>query len=179
MNRILSIVGPRSTTRDFYFRDLEITSKVTQGQLVCGIWKSGIDFPIVFIVTTCISRTIDFHIRDLQMNKNVIQGQRSWRTFTKSARMNIFVHRHPGPRSNRLNDTGHFHFRDIEVTLSWSSEVKLYCGFWRSDLNFPIVFHSNHMLISHHQEHIGNFHIRDFEMTPKGHSRSKVKMHFY
>jgi len=44
--------------------------------------------------------------------------------------MNIFVYMHPGPRSNRLDDTGHFHFRDLE-------------------------------------------------MTPKGQSRSKVKMHFY
>ncbi len=34
--------------------------------------------------------------------------------------VNIFVHRHPGPRSNRLDDTGHFHFRDLEEA-SWRS----------------------------------------------------------
>ncbi len=35
--------------------------------------------------------------------------------------VNIFVHRHPGPRSNRLDDMGHFHFRDLEMTPSRSS----------------------------------------------------------
>ena len=40
------------------------------------------------------------------------------------------------------------------------------------------MFHSNHMLISHHQD-IGDFHNRDLEMTHKGQSRSKVKIHFY
>ncbi len=29
------------------------------------------------------------------------------------------------------------------------------------------MFNSNHMLISHHQENIVDFHIRDLEMTPK------------
>jgi hypothetical protein len=43
----------------------------------------------------------------------------------------------------------------------------------------PIVSHSNHMLISHHQEDIGDFHTRDLEMTPKGQFMSKVKVHFY
>ena len=95
--------------------------------------------------------------------------------FTKSAMVNIFVYWHPDPRSNRLDNTGHFHFRDLEITSSRSSKVK----FWKADIDFPIVFHSNHMLISHRQENIGDFHIRDFEMTPKGQSRSKVKMHFY
>ncbi len=35
--------------------------------------------------------------------------------------VNMFVYRHPGPRSNRLDDTGHFHFRDLEITPSRSS----------------------------------------------------------
>ena len=87
----------------------------------------------------------------------------------------MFVHMHPGPRSNRLDDTGHIHIRDLEM----SSEVKFVCGFWKSDINFPIVFLSNHMLISHHQEDIGDFHIRDLEITPKDQPRSKIKMHFY
>ena len=34
-----------------------------------------------------------------------------------------FVHRHTGPRSNRLDNTGHFHFRDLEMTSSRSSKV--------------------------------------------------------
>jgi len=84
---------------------------------------------------------------------------------------------HPGPRSNRLDGTGHFHFRDLEVVKV--TRGQFFCGFWKPDINFPLVFHSNHMLISHHQEDIGDFYIRDLEMTPKGQSRSKVKMHFY
>ena len=40
------------------------------------------------------------------------------------------------------------------------------------------MVHSNHMLISHNED-IGDFHIRYLEMTPKGQSRSKVKVHFY
>ncbi len=44
-------------------------------------------------------------------------------------------------------------------------------------MDFPIVFHSNHMLISHHEEDIDDFHIHDLEMPPKDQSRSKVKMH--
>ena len=93
--------------------------------------------------------------------------------------VNIFVYMHPGPKSNRLDDTGHFHFRDLEMASSRSSKVKFVCRFWKADIDFPIVFHSNHMLVSHRQEDIGDFHIRDLEMTPKGQSRSKVKMHFY
>ncbi len=86
---------------------------------------------------------------------------------------------HTGPRSNRLDDMDHFDFRDHEMTPPRSSKVKLVCGFWKPEMNFPIVFHSNHMLISHRQEDIGDFHIRYLEMTPKGQSRSKVKMHVY
>ena len=41
----------------------------------------------------------------------------------------------------------------------------------RYRLSNPIVFDSNHMLISHHQEYFGDFHIRDL--------KSKVKMQFY
>ena len=41
-----------------------------------------------------------------------------------------------------------------------------------SPIDFPIVFQSNPMLISHPEEDLGDFHIRDLEMTPKGQSRS-------
>ena len=34
------------------------------------------------------------------------------------------------------------------------------------------------MPVSHHQEDIGDFHIRDIEMTPKAHSRLMVRMNF-
>ncbi len=47
-------------------------------------------------------------------------------------------------RSNRLDDTGHFHFRDLEMTSSRSSKVK----FRKADIDFPIVFHSNHTPVS-------------------------------
>ena len=58
----------------------------------------------------------DFYIRDIEMTQKVNQGQRSRCTFINWAMVNIFVHRHPGPRSNRLDDTGHFHFRDLGMT---------------------------------------------------------------
>ncbi len=90
-----------------------------------------------------------------------------------------YVCMYVGPRNNYLDDTGRFHFRDLAMTSSRSSKVKIFCGFWKSGIDFPIVFHSNQKLTSHHQEDIGDFHIRDLEMTHKGQSRSKVKMHFY
>ncbi len=45
-------------------------------------------------------------------------------TFINCAKVNIFVHRHPGSRSNRLNQMGYFHFRDVEMTSSRSPKVK-------------------------------------------------------
>jgi hypothetical protein len=65
--------------------------------------------------------------------------------------VNIFVYRHPGPRSYRWDDTGPFHFRDLEMTSSRSSKVKFVCGFWKwkADIDFPIVSHSNHGSIKH------------------------------
>jgi len=81
--------------------------------------------------------------------------------------LNIFVHRHPGPRSNHLDDTGHFHFRDLEMTSSRSSKVKFFWRILKGRYRLPIVFHSNHMLISHHEEDIGDFHFLDLEMTLK------------
>ena len=74
----------------------------------------------------------------------VNQGQRSRCTFISRAMVNIFVYRHPGPRSNRWDDTGHFHFRDLEMASSRSSKVKLFCGFWKADIYFLIVSHSKH-----------------------------------
>jgi len=62
--------------------------------------------------------------------------------------MKIFVDRHPGPRSKRLDDTGHFHFRHLETTSSRSSKVEFFCGFWKSNIDFPIVFHSNHAYLA-------------------------------
>ena len=108
----------------------------------------------------------------------VNKGQRSRCTFINFAMVNISVW-HLGHTSNRQDDTGDFHFRDLEMTSSRPSKGTFFCGFLKADIGFPIVFHSNHMLISHHQEDIGDFHIHDLEMTPKGQSRSKVKMHFY
>ena len=58
----------------------------------------------------------------------------------------------------------YFHFRDPKVTSSRSNFV---CRFWKADMDFLIVFHSNHMLILHYQDDIDDFHIRDLEMTPK------------
>jgi hypothetical protein len=59
-----------------------------------------------------------------------------------------------------------FNFRHLEITSSGSSKVKFFCRFWKSDTDIPIVFHNNHKLISQRQEDIGDFQIRDFEMTP-------------
>ena len=38
----------------------------------------------------------------------------------------LSIGRHPGPRSNHLDNTGHFRFRDLEMTPSRSSEVKFF-----------------------------------------------------
>jgi len=56
----------------------------------------------------------DFHIRDLEMTPKVNEGQRSKCIFINCAMGNICVYRHPGPRSNRLDDTGHFHFGNTD-----------------------------------------------------------------
>ena len=98
----------------------------------------------------------------------VNQGQRSRCTITNWAMVNTFVYRQAGPMSNRYGDMGHFHFRDHEMTSSRSCKVSN-C-FWRI-LKVPIVFHSNHILILHHQEGIGDLHIPDLQLTIKGHSR--------
>ena len=42
------------------------------------------------------------------------------------------------------------HIFDLEITPSRSSKVKCVHGFWRYDIVLKIVFHGNHMLISHH-----------------------------
>ena len=71
--------------------------------------------------------------------------------------LNIFVHSHPGPRSNRLEDAGHFHFRDLEMASSRSSKVKFVSRFWKADIDFPVVFHSNHMHIMSHRFEAGAY----------------------
>ena len=73
---------------------------------------------------------------------------------------NIFVHRHPGPRSNRLDDTGQFHYRDFEMASLRSFKVNCFCRVGKVDIDFPIVFDTNHMLISHDEEDIGESDIR-------------------
>ena len=100
---------------------------------------------------------------------------------TRTTLFALFAALGPNVNVNVNWDIGHlnFHFHDFEVTTSRSSEVKCFCGFLKSDINFPIVVHGNHMLISLHKEDIGDFHICDLEMTHKGQSRSKVKTHFY
>ncbi len=35
-----------------------------------------------------------------------------------------------------------FHFRDLAMTPSESSNVKFFCRFGKSDIEFPMVFHS-------------------------------------
>ncbi len=60
-------------------------------------------------------------------------------------------------------------------------ECQIVCEFWKSDINLPYEFHltTNHMSVSHHEEDIGDLHIRDFQATPNGHSGSKAMMHVY
>ena len=52
----------------------------------------------------------------LKLLMKINQSQRSRCTFINLAMMNILVYRHSGPSSNRYDDTGHFHFRDFEMT---------------------------------------------------------------
>ena len=47
-----------------------------------------------------------------------------------------------------------------------------FCGFWKSVIDFPIVFHNNEMPVWHRQEDIGDFHICDLER-----STCKIKGH--
>ena len=140
---------------------------------------------MVFISIQPWDATYDFHFRDLEIDR---QGQvyvwpcsdlqmTSKKLFKVKGRDARLVSRQWWTFlsiGNRLDDMSHFHLRDLEMTQSRSSEVKCFCGFWKPDIDFPIVFHSNYMLISHHSEDIG-----DFQSWPKGQSRSTVKMHFY
>jgi len=87
----------------------------------------------------------------------VNQGQRSRYTFINCAMVNISVNMHLEHRSNRQDDTGPFPLSWLEMISSRSSKVKCFCGFWKAHIDFPIVFHSNHMLISHHKEGISDF----------------------
>ncbi len=138
-------------TGHIYLRDLERSYEV---KFFFGFWKTDINFPLMFhrnhmLISHHQEDIGDFHTHDLVMT---LKGQsRSWSRWTviNLAIVNIFVSRHPERRSNRLDDTGHFHFRDPEMTSSKSSEVKFFGGFWKADMDFPIVSHSNHGSISH------------------------------
>ncbi len=141
--------------------------------------------------------TRDFHFRHLQINpwrssnfkcvydrKVTRKGQSRSKVkmhFCELGNMvNISVYRHHGPITTDRTIRPIFTFvtLTIEMISLRSSKVKFFCGFWKSGIDFPLVFHSNPMLISHHQEDIGDCHIRD-QMTPEGHSRSKLMIHFY
>ncbi len=106
----------------FTFMTLKLPIQGHQKSILFADSESPISTFQCFIVAICISRTVktiwailNFHIRDLQMTPKGHSISKAmmhlWAT------VNIFVHRHPGPRSNRLDDTGHFHFRDLEMTL--------------------------------------------------------------
>jgi len=71
----------------------------------------------------------------------VSQGQWSRSTFINLAMVNIFVLRHSGPRSIRLDDMGHFEFRDLEMTQSRSSEVKLSMNNVNTNVNLMLILH--------------------------------------
>ncbi len=74
-------------------------------------------------------RKNDFDIHDLEMTPKGQSRSKVKMYFFNWAMANIFVHRHPGPRRNRLDDTGHSHFLDPVMTPSRSSEVKFFGGF--------------------------------------------------
>ena len=63
--------------------------------------------------------------------------------------VNIFVYRHLGPRCNRNDATFAFHFCDLKMTLQGHPRLNVFCEFWKSDFDFPIVLHSNNMYVSH------------------------------
>ncbi len=108
----------------------------------------------------------DFHIRDLQTTPKrsfkvkghdalLLSGQR-W-TFLLVDTKGL---EQPLKRHARFS-----------LSWPWNDAVKvirgqLCYGFWKSDIDFPYVFHINHMLISHQQEDIGDFHIRDLQNDP-------------
>ena len=116
----------------------------------------------------------------LKWPAKVNQGQKSRCTFVNWAMVNISVYRHHGPGTTDRTIRPIFTFVTLTIEMaSWRSFKVNFCGFWKSGIDFLLVFHSNLMLISHHQEDICDFHIRDPYMSPKGQSRSKVNVHFY
>ncbi len=70
--------------------------------------------------------TLNVHIHDLEMTPEGQSRSKVKMHFINWAIVNIFVLRYPGPRSNRLDDTSNFHFRDLEMIPSRSSVVKFF-----------------------------------------------------
>ena len=149
MASMISISKAWDATCDFPFRDLEITQ-----------WRSS---------------NVKF-VYDLEVTS---KGQsRSKVKMHFYLLVNIIVFGTLGLEATVKTIRATFTFMILRWPLHGHPRSNFCCGLWKPDIDFPIVFH-NHMLISHHQEDIGDFHIRDLEMTPKGQSRSNVKMHFY
>ena len=102
------------------------------------------------------------------------------------AMVNIFVNRQRGLGATVMTPRLIF----TSMTLKWrrqghpgsnlfvDSESPIY-RLATSHKCFIVLVTTCFKLISHHQEDIGDFHIRDLQMTPKGHLRSKVMMYFY
>jgi len=68
------------------------------------------------------------------------------------ATVNIFVYMHIlllGQVVTSEYATLDFKFRDLDMTPSRSSKVTLFCGFRKSNIDIPKVFHTNHGSISH------------------------------
>ena len=87
--------------------------------------------------------------------------------------VNIFVHSHPVPRSNRSDDMGHFHFRDLEMTPRGQSRSKVKMHFYQlgNDEHFCSYGHPGSR--RNRLDDTGHFHFRDLEMTSSRSSEVK------
>ncbi len=83
--------------------------------------------------------------------------------FINCVMVNICVYMHLGHRSNRQNDTGHFHFRDLKMTHKGQSRSKIKMTFinWAM-LNIFVLRHPGPM--SNGLDDTGHFHFCDLEM---------------
>ncbi len=80
--------------------------------------------------------------------------------------------------SNLLDDTGHFHFHDLEMTPKGHSRSKVMTHVYQVG-NGEYFVYRHPGPRSNRLDYTGHLHFHDLEMTPKGQSRSKVKTHFY
>ncbi len=126
-------------------------SNVIHGQMFCGFRKFDNRHRLTNMFPSdhkpiVMQKGDIFTLVTLKLHLKVMQGQRSWWTFTKWATVNIFVFKHLGPSYEQPLR------RYAWISWPWVDPFKVtqgqfFCGFWKFDIDFPIVFH---VTISHY-----------------------------